>query len=1265
MRGFLLIRTPATGSLLILRHFVNTMEDCMEDKKPLVMSSVNTLVGTGELTLKMALMKLIMAMANNNYLKLEGGQTLIKFIVKQCSTKVNEEKDAGKDGEVKEAIVSDFKTNSRQLRDTAVHIMHKMATEVAACEVVLWPYLLELLCDKEMSPAIIVLAQCITHLATTKRERDDLDYMINFDALVNIPSPQHIMSRLMVLVCVPNMEPELGITIVDLMASLGPVIHPSIGMYWDESCASLRAHLEANGSDASFNEAKWQDSMLRMFKETIGVVEKVSWLQNLCSALSEHFGLYEGQGDLNRVIHRYLGALLSKIEARATIERTIELMLKTVDNASEVERQGCAQGLGLAGNMHLDVVLPKITARLEGTQTKKKSGFFGFGSSGPTEADEKIKATCMLCYGYVSAYANPELILSRLDVHVMHNLVPLMTQAVSSLHKTSCVKAIDLIGKALHVTRLPEAKKNHKLGDRDKLLAGVLKFIAVNKDAKKDNVELRNLGLGCVSTLINLNPPISSEMRSSVFDTILPMLPLSSKGDKRDKEEVKEDEAEALEDDVTITQIQAVLTSLVHMDASVPTLVDMLDKFEGPLRSANLLERQRTIRCLLVVLKKFVSKCVHEKTPQAETTIPRLGHYVAQLIPRVMDSDESIRLGAAENMQAMLYIDQILNNPDNPKPRQEIKLITEIRGRINVPAAERVAVVKDLTAILDSVISIDAVIELLNSLYRGLIDVDAEASVGAAVVMETLFLRQGPDLGKALEELVGGMVSAAKKVEREDTLEVALSGFRALTNAHFAGVMEVLLKCPVPLPEEVNVIFRSLTSLEDPTLTNQSIKHLYDVINQTPLAADAPTPIVQTATAALGKICAKADLKEHLTEMYAPVFCTILMRIGTANGINNKVDSQDAVQALKSLLQTLHEDRMFTDLEDGKVWKQLEGNDYDDGITEVARSFSVAQPDRKRSLLQFLGHFYSQQSYEGQRVCATSMLAEFVNHSGDDAKLLRELIKAALPRVADKITKVRKQALRALGNLVSVWSDDVSESASAVLSSLTSAAEDDDAAVAMEAVASLTKVVTVVEEATMGPLLINICFRMRPAFDRKNDGVRAAGFSLFGELCRFGESEDPTMVQNFNDQVHTNLPILIVHMFDSNEKVREACHQAFKRVAALLTAEIQGVVEGHTVTDEASYDEFVAELAPLVVAEYGNHLRSYADAAAGYYGSSWMCVRGNAAMFSAHCLASAEPDVRRTVNMNALCLSLIKLLKEKNDNVRQRAARGLSLLHSV
>ena len=71
---------------------------------------------------------------------------------------------------------------------------------------------------------------------------------------------------------------------------------------------------------------------------------------------------------------------------------------------------------------------------------------------------------------------------------------------------------------------------------------------------------------------------------------------------------------------------------------------------------------------------------------------------------------------------------------------------------------------------------------------------------------------------------------------------------------------------------------------------------------------------------------------------------------------------------------------MLEELEN--VWEGMEGNEYDDAMTKTCAIFCGVHGDKKRSMLKFLAKFFSQQSYTGQRVVATALLAEFVNHSG-------------------------------------------------------------------------------------------------------------------------------------------------------------------------------------------------------------------------------------------------------------------------------------------
>ena len=71
--------------------------------------------------------------------------------------------------------------------------------------------------------------------------------------------------------------------------------------------------------------------------------------------------------------------------------------------------QGCAIGTGFCAASHLDTVVGKLEQVSKEDMVRKSKGFFGF-SKDKSEADvERIKATVMLCYGYVTFHSPPRL----------------------------------------------------------------------------------------------------------------------------------------------------------------------------------------------------------------------------------------------------------------------------------------------------------------------------------------------------------------------------------------------------------------------------------------------------------------------------------------------------------------------------------------------------------------------------------------------------------------------------------------------------------------------------------------------------------------------------------------------------------------------------------------------------------------------------------------------------------------------------------------
>ena len=65
--------------------------------------------------------------------------------------------------------------------------------------------------------------------------------------------------------------------------------------------------------------------------------------------------------------------------------------------------------------------------------------------------------------------------------------------------------------------------------------------------------------------------------------------------------------------------------------------------------------------------------------------------------------------------------------------------------------------------------------------------------------------------------------------------------------------------------------------------------------------------------------------------------------------------------------------------------------------------------------------------------------------------------------------------------------------------------EDPEMMITLEAMSGLTKILALLDEPAVRQIMINICLRIRPCFEKESAEVRAAAILLFGNLSRFGE----------------------------------------------------------------------------------------------------------------------------------------------------------------
>jgi len=289
--------TVRRGGLLGIKHLVTRIQKILEPKKELVLSALKP-VADNETSLecKQALSQVIVSMANEDYLKLEGGEKLIEFVILNSSiTDAEIEKwnaQNSKKGKDQELV------NPAELRSMCDHILTLMTETMPQMIDVLWPFLLEPLTKPKFSPSMSVVAKSIAHVSKVKREANDPKYHVQFEKELNIPKPQEIVARLFVLLNLPHRRGSQGLNLLKTLQQIGPVLHPNLAPLWDATIPKMIQFLEsisqAEGPEAEReNQNKWSALVRRLLTESIKVVADDVWVMAVGDAILAQVPLHE------------------------------------------------------------------------------------------------------------------------------------------------------------------------------------------------------------------------------------------------------------------------------------------------------------------------------------------------------------------------------------------------------------------------------------------------------------------------------------------------------------------------------------------------------------------------------------------------------------------------------------------------------------------------------------------------------------------------------------------------------------------------------------------------------------------------------------------------------------------------------------------------------------------------------------------------------------------------------------------------------------
>lgn len=1295
-------------ALEILRHLVNSVDEELEDKKPLILNGLKIACPDPNLKIRRAMLLLITAMAHKNYLNLEGGEAMIMFVVQQASglIEIKDKKDTTptKSGDDMPSV--------SEIKKMATDMLLLMSTTLPILANVLWPYLLEFIMPVVYTESIGVVSRCIAYIAAIKRENKEEDFELDYDVQVNIPKPNAIICRLLTLSGVPVFtKTDLdiqngyrGVHTLKLLQVLCPNLHEDIVTLWDAAIPKLIMQLNDQIDKGSFNQKSWEDIMLKLVSRTLDEVDEEEWLCELVRELNvQIYNLYNDFEAEKAFLYKIWGVMLRKITNKQFLLEQITVMFGSIKHTRQLEREGMACGVGLAAASHLDQVLEKLEQVTTKDMVRKSTGLFGL-SKDKSEADiEKMKSTVMLCYGYSSFYAPPNLITSRMEVTIFRSINPHFLNVKDQEVKQNLIKTVDLIGKSLHPTHLGNLE--YVFTHRKELIGHILRYI--RQDSKLILInETRTLCLQALTTLVKLDPPLSEPEQLEILVTCLEYI--IGLPDVRDMNPGKKEaninvSIPALYEEA-LQNLSELLNQLILKRLNEDNLVELFRNFL-PYYSMAPIYRARSINLWKQILNFYLEgvKAVHPQNPEElQNTnnnlqpLSCLAELLGYLVPKTTDSVTSVRVDALRSCQLILLINNKCLGANLDTKDKFIEALSILMTRAESDEG-LFNLASDLGRVLAKKIPDEMVITFIGVLTQGLLDTEVSSASGAVVVLNQTLKHRGQKLADKLPEITHSIIEKLSHLPPSQNRTGTLRCIRTFANFHLHGITTLILESSDSLSNDIIEIWQCLS--KDPNLNKALLEILMDTLDRSlpfqekvvsGVTKYTPTNKPSAVIRVYAELFQFEELLGLLQEHYARLFSQLITRIGVCAIFDTQVEKgkskdtpnliSEVLTALSVFLKVNKQEDIVTYMEQNGYWCLMSTLEtYPQGLTHLANTFCMYAPGNIPRTIQMLNAALSS-IYDPYRIVASAFFAELINQSfltesssnssgiqateSINRQIVEQLINSLLGRLVDSHYTVRMLCVRGLGNIASHNQDIVKMFSTTVLSAMMSGMDDKEDpydGITMEAMYGLGKIIAKIDEGHVRPILINIILRIRPCFEKVIVGVRTAAISLFGDLSQFGDG--PSKVP-YLEQIFANLVTFLLHTNESEQDVVKACKRTIQRIGPLMGCEeVNSLFQQHLDPNrQILYNEFLNTLAKPLCTAFPDKINFFVLSSVVFLKSRWSEIRSAAALFIGFMLHHTSADLQDGISKEQVSQALIALLQDSVPEVRGTCATCISLL---
>lgn len=555
---------------------------------------------------------------------------------------------------------------------------------------------------------------------------------------------------------------------------------------------------------------------------------------------------------------------------------------------------------------------------------------------------------------------------------------------------------------------------------------------------------------------------------------------------------------------------------------------------------------------------------------------------VSLLLPRTGDSSKAVVTVALDAVQQLLSrCEWTADVRLEPVPHRLSDRIASARpglergeGCSGDPAPPSQQLVSALVSRLPPL----AVPPLVQHLMPAMHDADSRAALSGVDALYLIVQACSDKLStETATDLISTVFEEVEKVSHSSVRQRVLSCIKVLTAHHFESAVKELLGTGPDFSAS------SLGALhviaKEKLLLPKLLNFLTDEMNNAdPGPAKRPNPRVQAATVALGHLFTVNDSSIGLViKKYFPqLFGTFLLRIGTSN---EALSAQQTAGSFMNFLHVSQNESMAMALEGNRL-TQMSRELFDEVIGELTSLYCRHHPGKREALLLFIKPFVDR-PITGHRVSTVTALAHTMASGTDQAlgdELISTIVHSLLQCTGDYHATVRKQCMRGLGQLVSLWQQRMAESlikeddavGGKVLPAAFDSLSDKSPAVQREAVLVLHKACDVDSAPPRWQAMLLSCSsHMRLLVDAAYAPLRAASLDLIGKLVAL--SVNPADIA---DETQRNAMTLA-------QSVRSAL---VADAAGEAEDDYSGTLQGHRVdASPAASPAFVRDLELLLV----------------------------------------------------------------------------------